>query len=232
MLYISATQAWRTSHPGACIGLLELSGVDNHGISPRLDERKRRVETDLRRRFQGLSRQDFLALPVMADYIRYYKRFKKTYHVLLQVESITLKGKHLPHISPLMDANFMAEVETFVLTAGHDAQKLQGALSIDVSFKGDHITQMSGVSKVIPAGDMIMRDLNGVCCSILYGQDNRSPISKETTHVLYVAYAPGGVPKEKVEAQLSKIEENIRIFAPKVIVEQRELLADEEREVG
>jgi DNA/RNA-binding domain of Phe-tRNA-synthetase-like protein len=232
MLYISATQAWRTSHPGACIGLLELSGVDNHGISPRLDERKRQVETALRRRYQGFSRGDFLSLPVMVGYVRYYKRFKKTYHVLLQVESIVLKGKHLPHISPLVDANFMAEVETFVLTAGHDVNKLQGALSIDVSRAGDHITQMSGVSKVIAAGDMVMKDIRAISCSILYGQDNRSPISPQTTHVLYVAYAPEGVPHEQVEAQLSKIEGNVRIFAPRAVVEQCKLLTTGKRTAG
>lgn len=66
MLQISATEAWRTSHPGASIGLLELAGVENHGASPRLDERKRRVETDLRRRLQGFSRKYLLLRSVFS----------------------------------------------------------------------------------------------------------------------------------------------------------------------
>jgi DNA/RNA-binding domain of Phe-tRNA-synthetase-like protein len=66
-----------------------------------------------------------------------------------------------------------------------------------------------------------MRDASGVCCSIICGQDNRSPISRETSHVLYVAYAPTGVGAEAVQAQLGKIEENVRLFAPKVLVKQR-----------
>jgi DNA/RNA-binding domain of Phe-tRNA-synthetase-like protein len=225
MLQISATDAWRTNHPGAMIGLLELSGVENYHTSPRLDERKGEIETTLRKSFRGFSRQDFLALPVMAEYVRYYKRFNKTYHLLLQVESIALKGKNLPHVSPLVDANFMAEVETFVLTAGHDAEKLQGTLTIDISREGDQITQMSGISKAIRAGDMVMKDMSAVCCSILYGQDIRSPISPQTSHVLYVAYAPVGVSQEQVGAQLSKIEEYVRLFTSGVVVEQRQLLA-------
>jgi DNA/RNA-binding domain of Phe-tRNA-synthetase-like protein len=91
------------------------------------------VEARLRERCKGFTRQDFLSLPVMSDYERYYKRFNKTYHVQLQVESIVLKGKNLPDVSPLVDANFVAEVETLVLTAGHDAAKLRGSISIDVS---------------------------------------------------------------------------------------------------
>jgi DNA/RNA-binding domain of Phe-tRNA-synthetase-like protein len=225
MLSISATDEWRTTHPGAVIGLLELSGLENTHSSPKLDERKRETEAHLRERYKGFSRHDFLSLPVMSAYEQYYKRFNKTYHVQLQIESIVLKGKSLPNVSPLVDSNFVAEVETLVLTAGHDAAKLRGSISIDVSREGDQITQMSGATKAIRAGDMIMRDAGGVCCSILYGQDNRSPISSETSRALYVAYAPAGVPAEAVEAQLGKIEENVRLFSPMAIGEQHRLLS-------
>lgn len=225
MPLISATDEWRIAHPRAIIGLLELSGVENTHSSPKLDERKRETEAHLRERYKGFSRQDLLALPVMSAYEQYYKRFNKTYHVQLQVESVVGKGKSFPNVSPLVDANFVAEVTTFILTAGHDAAKLQGSISIDVSREGDQIIQMNGSSKAIRADDMVMRDANGVCCSILYGQDNRSPISSETSRVLYVAYAPVGVPAEKIEAQPGKIEENIRLYSPKTIVEQHRLLS-------
>jgi len=224
MLLISTTNEWRITHPGAVIGLLELSGVENTHPSLQLDDRKRETEARLRERYKGFTRQDFVALPVMAAYEQYYKRFNKTYHVQLQVESIILKGKNLPNVSPLVDANFVAEVETWVLTAGYDVAKLRGVVSIDVSREGDQMTQMNGTLKAIHAGDMIMRDAAGVCCSILYGQDHRSPISSETSHALYVAYAPVGVPAETVEAHLRKIEENIRLFSPRASVEQQQLL--------
>jgi len=224
MLSISATEAWRAAHPGAAIGLLELSGLDNTGLSQRLNERKRAIEARLRADYAGFTRQDFLSLPVMAAYDRYYARFNKTYHVQLQLESIVLKGKSLPDVSPAVDANFMAEVGTLVLTAGHDAAKLRGAISMDVSREGDGMTQMNGASRAIRAGDMIMRDAGGICCSILYGQDDRSPISTVTSHVLYVAYAPPGVPAEIVDAQLRGIEEHIRLFSVDISVEQHRLL--------
>jgi DNA/RNA-binding domain of Phe-tRNA-synthetase-like protein len=224
MLLISASEEWRTTHQGAVIGLLELSGVENAHISIRLDDRKRETEARLRERFEGFTRQDFISLPVMSAYEKYYKRFNKTYHVLLQVESIVLKGKSLPNVSPLVDSDFLAEVETLVLTAGHDVAKLHGPVSMDVSREGDLIAQMNGATKAIHAGDMIMRDANGVCCSIIYGQDNRSPISSETSRVLYVAYAPVGVPAEIVDVQLLKIEENIHLFSSMAIVEQHRLI--------
>ena len=225
MLLISAVEEWRIAHAGATIGLLELSGVENTHSSPSLDGQKREREAYLRERYKGFARQDFLSLPVMSSYERYYRQFDKTYHVLLQLESIVLKGKSLPNVSPLVDANFISEVETLVLTAGHDASKLCEPILMDVSREGDHFTQMNGTSKAIRSGDMVMRDANGVCCSIIYGQDNRSPISQETSHVLYVAYAPAGVSAEVVDTQLRRIEENIRLFSPTAIVESHQLLS-------
>jgi DNA/RNA-binding domain of Phe-tRNA-synthetase-like protein len=224
MLLISASENWRVRYPGAIIGILELTGVDNRQPSPRLDGAKRQVESRLRQRYQGFNRPDFLRLPVMAAYERYYRGFEKTYHVLLQLESIVLKCKGLPGVSPLVDANFMAEVETLVLTAGHDAARLAGEIVIDVSAPGERMLQMNGADKALLPGDMLMRDAQGICCSILYGQDNRSPISVDTKSVLYVSYAPPGVGAEAVASQLDLIEANVRLFASQARVAQRRLI--------
>jgi DNA/RNA-binding domain of Phe-tRNA-synthetase-like protein len=224
MLSISMTDELRNTYPGALIGLLELSQVTVLHSSPQLDEQKRETEERLRKRYDGFTRQDFLSIPEISAYNRYYRQFDKTYHVLQQVESIVLKGKNLPAVSPLVDANFMAEVDTLVLTAGHDAAKLREPVIMDVAREGDQIIQMNGSLKTIMVGDMVMRDSQGVSCSILYGQDNLSPISPGTDHVLYVTYAPAGVSAESVSAQLQRIHANVRLFSPTASVEQEQLL--------
>ena len=114
--------------------------------------------------------------------------------------------------------------ETLILTAGHDVAILRDPVTIDVAREGDQITQMNGKQKDVPVGDMLMRDAGGVACTILRGQDNRSPISKTTTHVLYVSYAPAGVSEAQVQAQLDMMEKHVRLFAPKCEVEQNALI--------
>jgi DNA/RNA-binding domain of Phe-tRNA-synthetase-like protein len=224
MLTITATDAWKERHPGAQMGLLEISGVDNTKSSPALEQEKRAIEMHLREKYAGFSREDFLALPVMEAYHRYYRSFGYTYHVLLQLESVALKGKSLPSVSPLVDANFAAELETLILTAGHDVAQLEAPIVIDAAREGDEITQMNGTRKHVPAGDMLMRDAQGVACTILRGQDNRSSISKATTHVLYVSYVPDGVTEEQVRAQLDAMEKLVRLFTPECIVEQSQII--------
>lgn len=214
MLEITGTQEWRNMYPGAHIGLLELDGIQNSGTSAALETEKRAAEARLRQRYAAFTRPDLLALPVMAAYDRYYKQFKKTYHVLLQLESIVMKGKSLPQVSPLVDANFAAEVETLILTAGHDVARLVPPLLIDISRPGEELIQMSGERKALRPDDMVMRDVGDIACSIIYGQDNRSPVSTATTHVLYVAYAPPGIDPADVHTQLEAIERNVRLFAP------------------
>ncbi len=220
MISVEATKDWKLAHAGGIIGLLEITGVDNKTKSADLDQKKKDVESRLREKYTGLTRPDFMSLPIMKEYEAYYKRFDKTYHVQLQVESIVTKGKSLPNISPLVDSNFIAEVETLILTAGHDVEKLSTPIVIDVSKEGDEIIQMNGTSRVMRLGDMIMRDSGGISCSIIYGQDNRSAISATTTHALYVAYAPPGIGADSVMQQLVGIEENVKLVCPNAVVEQ------------
>ena len=224
MLTITATNTWEETHPGGKIGLLEISSVDNKVPAPKLDQEKHVIEERLREKYASFSRNDFLELPVMGAYHHYYRKFGYTYHVLLQLESVVFKGKSLPNVSPLVDANFAAELETLILTAGHDVAILRDPVTIDVACEGDQITQMNGKQKDVPVGDMLMRDAGGVACTILRGQDNRSPISKTTTHVLYVSYAPAGISEAQVQAQLDMMEKHVRLFAPKCEVEQNTLI--------
>ena len=224
MLTITATPDWQTAYPGAYIGLLEVSGVDNISPSPALEEEKRRLEVQLRRRYQGYVRSDFLALPGMAAYHSYYRRFDKTCHILLQLESLVLKGRSLPQVSPLVDANFATEMEWLTLAAGHDVARLEPPLSIDICRQGETLTQMGGAVKTQLPGDMAMRDRGGIACTILYGQDDRSPITTFTTHALYVVYAPPGVGQGGVTAHLETLLERIRLFALGVRVEQLTVL--------
>ena len=58
----------------------------------------------------------------------------------------------------------------------------------------------------IRPGDMIMRDADGICCSILYGQDNRSPISVATTHVELVAVGDPRAERELTDEQAGTAE--------------------------
>jgi DNA/RNA-binding domain of Phe-tRNA-synthetase-like protein len=221
MFSIHFSQDWRLAYPGAHIGMLLLGGVDNTPRPTRLDERKTELTARLRTRYAGLRREALLELDILQAYKIYYKRFKKTYHVLLQLESLVSKAKPLPAINPLVDAGFMAELETLILTAAHDAALLAPPVTITVSSGNEQFIQMGGTLQELKTGDMIMTDAAGVVCSILYGQDQRTPVTPATTRALYVAYAPPGIPALAVQHHLELTKEYVQLFTPQAAVEHQ-----------
>lgn len=219
MIEVNVTERWRETFSGGHIGMLLLGNIDNARRATPLDACKREVESNLREKFKGFGRAELLDLEVLKAYKAYYKKFNKTYHVQLQLESILLKGRSLPNVNPLVDANFAAELESMILTAGHDADRLELPLSIDATDGTEVFTQMNGAEKRLKAKDMMMRDARGVVCTIIYGQDLRTPISPETKRALYVAYVPPGIKATLVNEHMLKIEENVKLFAPEVRIE-------------
>ena len=227
MLQVNVSDRWCDTFPGSHVGLLLMGNIDNSKHCSPLEQRKREVETRLRQMFASFSRADFLTVDILRAYRNYYKQFGNTYHVQLQLESIAQKGKSLPRVSPLVDANFAAELDTLVLTAGHDADLLESPLTVDATQGGETFIQMNGSEKILKPNDMMMTDAKGIVCTILYGQDRRTSISPKTTHALYVAYAPPGITTSTVHQQLDLVRENIGLFAPEAKVHMLDVYSAE-----
>ncbi len=211
---ITVTSDWHQAYPGAHIGLLLVGGVDNSKRRTPLDVHKQDLEQQLRQRFQGWDRAALLELPELSAYHTYYRRFGNTYHVQLQLELVIFSGKSLASISPLVDACFASELETLILTASHDADKLVPPVEIDIARGDEQLIQLSGAEKTVKARDMLMRDAQSTVCTVTYGPDRRTAITPGTTRALYVSYVPPGIPVESVYAHLEKINDNVLRFAP------------------
>jgi DNA/RNA-binding domain of Phe-tRNA-synthetase-like protein len=172
----------------------------------------------LRQQYAGMSRADLLTIAELAAYKGYYRRFNKTYHVQLQLESVLHKGKSLPAVNPLVDACFAAELETHLLTASHDLDELEAPVVIDAATGEELLLAMNGEARQIKANDMMMRDAQGVVCTIIYGQDGRTAVTKATRRVLYVTYAPAAITAEMVARHHQVLLRNVRLVAAEAVV--------------
>jgi DNA/RNA-binding domain of Phe-tRNA-synthetase-like protein len=159
-------------------------------------------------------------------YAEYYRQFKKTYHIQLQLESIVLKGKLIPRVAALVEAMFMAEMKDMLLTAGHDLDILQLPLSLDVATGTEQYTLLRGEPQTLKAGDMMISDQAGVISSIVYGPDQRTQITPETRNVIFTVYAPPGIREQDVAQHLQSIKENVLLFAPQAQVELFQIYGD------
>ena len=217
------SEAWKTSYPGAVVGALALRDVVNPEHHSALDQRKEALEQALRARWIGQDRKSMLALPVIQSYDAYYTRFRKTYHVLLQLESVALKGRALPRAAALVEAMFMAELKNQLLTAGHDVAALDLPVTVDIASGAENYMTLSGKAQTLAVGDMYMRDGQGVISSVIYGPDRRTAISPATQRVLFTVYAPSGVGPVLVQEHLDDIRDNVLLVAPNAQVELSEV---------
>jgi DNA/RNA-binding domain of Phe-tRNA-synthetase-like protein len=217
------TRAWRETYPCACAGILAVRGADNPSSCPALEEKKRLLEEELRDRFKGQDREAIRALPVIQAYEAYYRRFKKTYHVQLQLESIVFKGKPIPSVAGLVEAMFMAEIKNLLLTAGHDLGLLELPVTLDVATGSERYTLLRGEEQQLKAGDMFMYDRAGILTSIIYGLDQRTRITAATRDAIFTVYAPPGIGEAAVRQHLQDIWENILLVSPQSQLERLEV---------
>jgi len=214
MMQFEISEEWKSAFPEAHVGVLAVRDAANPTGHAELERCKGVLVEELRARYGGMDRSGLLALPVLRAYDSYYTRFKKTYHVQLQLESILFKGKSIPSVAALVEAMFMAEVKNMLLTAGHDLDTLQLPVRLDVTRGNETYTVLRGQPQQVKAEDMMIADGTGIISSIIYGPDQRTQIRPETRNVLYTVYAPADIEESAVLRHLQDIEGYIRIFSP------------------
>jgi DNA/RNA-binding domain of Phe-tRNA-synthetase-like protein len=217
---VNVSDAWKTTYANAFVGTLAIRDVANPSHHRELDQRKRALEQQIRERFRGKTKADLAALPIMHAYRAYYKRYRKTYHVLLQLRSVALEQKPIPSVAALVEVMFMAELRNGLLTAVHDLGAVEEPITLSIARGDEAYVLLNGREQTLKPNDMIMSDAKGVICSVLYGSDQRTAIKPETRRAFFVVYAPAGIGSEAVGKHLSEIEADVRIIAPQATTEE------------
>ncbi len=216
--------AWRETHPGATVGIIALRGVANPSSHDGLNQLAAALEDNLRSRLGDVDRETLRATPPLPAYAAYYKRWGQPYHVAMQLESVAQKGKPLPRVAALVEAMFIAELRTLLLTAGHDLDAVE--LPVRLSAGADEsFVAPNGKELTVKAGDMVIADARGrVLSAIVTGPSDVARIGPDTTAALFCTYAPPGVDAAHVAAHLDEIERNVRLIAPDAEVVGREIV--------
>jgi len=211
---ISISESWKETFPEACVGLLVVKNANNLKDHPDLKSARKKLENDLRSKYGLMDRKSLREIPVFAAYDAFYRPFKKSYHVQLQLESIVFKAKSIFSPSALVACMFMAELETGLLTAAHDLTTLELPLCAEAANGLETYQRLDGSEQTLKEGDMYIRDQEGILSSVIYGPDLRTQIRENTTQAVFTTYGPPGISKDQVRKQLEILEGYLRIFAP------------------
>lgn len=156
---------------------------------------RNKLQKELRTKFEDMDRSSIKEIQNIRIYTDYYKRFKKTYHVPLQLESVAHKRKDIP-------------------AAGHDLSKISLPITVHIASEIESYTTIGGKECSIKKGDMFMADENRIISSIIYGPDERTQVTPHTTDALYTVYAPPGITERSVQKHLCYIKGMVRNLSP------------------
>jgi len=213
---INLSSSWQEGLEGVTVGLLCVENIPNLPDHPALKSARENLEEELRKRYGEYDRQSLRDLPVFSAYGSFYRQFRKTYHIQLQLETIVFKGKSIHSPSALVGAMFMAELKTGLLTAAHDLATLTLPLTADIALGNESYLRLDGTNQVLKSGDLYIRDGLGVLSSVIYGPDQRTRIQPDTSRAVYTTYGPPGISREQVLEELEILEGYLRLFTPQL----------------
>ena len=153
-------------------------------------------------------------------YFRYFRKFKKTYPVMMQVESFLLKGRPFPEGRYINAVAFLTELKTRILMGTHDAERVDGDIVIYTETEKVPFPSIHGSEGHSHPGDTTGRDDSGVIISMIAGADSRTCLHEDSTHVLYLAFGTPGTSAEVLDECLDQAEEYVKTLAPNAVTER------------
>lgn len=213
-----------STHPGASLGALVVTNIKGPADEAAWAEAAGHITRQLSDRYGHLSRAEIKKTAPAEAYVAYYKRFSQSYHLLGQLDSVLSGKKNLTSAPSLPAAMFMAEMESLLLTAGHDLNSLDGPLEMVVTGSGEEYVGLSGRDNKTVADDLGLRDSRGLISTILKGPDQHSRLTAETDRALFIIYGPPGVATAALDRHLDRLAQYVRLTAGQATVELREIL--------
>ncbi|CAK7034136.1 MAG: hypothetical protein DELT_00488 [Desulfovibrio sp.] len=206
-------------HPGTIFGLMAVTGLDTTPDRGGWNILREEETSAFRSAWALYDRKNAVLRPPLNAYAGYYKQFKKTYPVLLQMESVLLKGRSIQSPSLAVETMFMAEVKHGLLVAGHDLEKLSGDYALNLSKGGESFTMVAGQLRTLKADDLFMTSGGRILSSILEGQDYYTRLTEHSTGALYCVYGVGGVTPAQLEDFFADLTRYTRTAFPLASVE-------------
>lgn len=207
-------------HPGTIFGLMAVTGLNSAPDRNAWHSLREEETAAFRAVWAGYERKNALARPPLSAYADYYRQFKKTYPVLLQMESILLKRRAIQSSSLAVETMFMAEVKHGLLVAGHDLGKVDGDYSLNLAQGGESFTMVAGQIRALKADDLFMTGGEHILSSVLEGQDYHSRLTESSAGALYCVYGVGGVIAAQIQAFFHDLTRYILSAFPRASVEE------------
>lgn len=147
-------------------------------------------------------------------YVRFFKKFKKTYPVMMQFESVLLKGRPFPRFNPVAEVPFLMEIVTHALSGAHDADQISGTVELYSGTCKEEFPGLRGTPFHTYPGDFCGRDDAGIIFSMIAGADSRTCAKMDSRHVLYPVFGTPELPVDEIRNAMDVLIGYIGVLSP------------------
>jgi DNA/RNA-binding domain of Phe-tRNA-synthetase-like protein len=169
-------------YTNVAFGLTLISGCQNILNPPGFDQYKRKLLRRMRKR-------EILA--EITERIGIYEKFFHDfgYECPLPKHLKRTINSGFPRYNIMVDAHFMSEMCAGILVAVTDYDRFDGALTLDLAEEGETCRAMGHRNLTTKKGEIVLRDEKEIVCVLCQGADEKTRITKDTSNVLFYAYA-------------------------------------------
>ena len=146
-------------------------------------------------------------------YFRFFRKFKKTFPVMMQFESVLLKGREFPKSNAVTAVPFLVELETHVLCGTHDIDRLMGPVELYQAEAKEPFEGLRGDEVHTYPGDVTGRDAGGIIFSMIAGADARTCAREESRHVFYPVFGVSGQEPDALRSAQTRMAEYAKLLA-------------------
>ena len=150
-------------------------------------------------------------------YFRFFKKFKKTFPIVLQFESAVIRGAGIPGENPVTDVPYLLELTSHVLSGTHDIDHIVGGVELYLSSERTNFPGMRGSEMHTYPGDFCARDGEGIIFSEIAGADGRTFARPESRRVFYPIFGTPGLPVEVIERAIDSLHRYVGVLAPEAV---------------
>ena len=153
-------------------------------------------------------------------YVKFFKKFKKTYPVMLQFESVVLKDRPFPHFNPIAELAFLMEITTFVLSGAHDTDCMDGDVTLYIADSKEDFEGLRETLHTYP-NDFCARDNSGIIFSLIAGTDKRTSAKPNSRNVIFPLFGTPDLDTAVLQNAAETLVEYIRALAPTAEIQYR-----------
>ena len=118
--------------------------------------------------------------------------------VLFQVILRRVIEMGFPIVNLYIDAHIIAEMCYGILMAIQDLDRFQGEWKLDLALEGETFQGVSGRTIRCKEDEIVLRDEEGIVCSLFQGPDFRTKIDTLSKNIVVYVFTAPGIQEEQV----------------------------------